>query len=174
MVKRARLKLRTCTPLLCAVGLVLSACSQQGSHFLSTPSTPATPPAPSAPAPQEPRAALRASTLIAMPVESRSGRVLGQIKDIVFDSNGRATHVIVAYGKDSGAGGKLAAIPWWTAVSDIHHGSLVLKATRLEGAPSFGSDSWPDVSNPSWSNTADDYWTIPVDSTSRSRARSTN
>ena len=172
MVKHTGLKLRSCTPLLCAVGLALSACSQQGSDFLSSPPPHAVPSAPAPPAPQGPRAALRASTLISMPVESRSGRVLGRIHDIVFNPNGtgRATHIVIAYGKGD-AGHRLVAIPWWTAMSDIHHGALVLKAARLEGAPSFEPGNWPDLRDSSWSDAADDYWTVPVDSTSRSRSR---
>ncbi len=172
MVKRTGLKLRSCTPLLCAVGLALSACSQQGSDFLSNSPPPAAPSAPASPAPRGPRAALRASTLITMPVESRSGRVLGRIRDIVFNrnDNGRATHIIIAYGK-GGAGNRLVAIPWWTAMSDIHHGALVLKAARLEGAPSFEPGNWPDLRDRSWSDSADNYWTVPIDSTSRSRTR---
>jgi sporulation protein YlmC with PRC-barrel domain len=172
MVKHAGLKLGSCTPLLFAAALALSACSQQGPDFLSSPSPPAAPSAPSAPAPEGPRAALRASTLISMPVESRSGQVLGRIRDILFnpDGNGHATHVIIAYGK-GGAGERLVAIPWWTAVSDIHHDALVVKAARLEGAPSFAPGNWPELTDPSWSDSADDYWTVPIDSTSRSRAR---
>jgi sporulation protein YlmC with PRC-barrel domain len=172
MVKHIGLKLRSCTPLLCAVGLVLSACSQQGSDFLSGPPPPAALPTPSAPAPQGPHAALRASTLITMPVESRSGRMLGRIRDIVFNpnGNGRATHIIIACDK----GGRLVAIPWWTAVADIHHGALVLQAARLEGAPGFDPGNWPDLTDSSWSDSADDYWTVPIDSTSRSRARPTD
>jgi len=175
MVKHTGLKLRSCMPLLCAAGLALSACSQQGSDFLSRPPPPAAPSVPAAPAPRGPRAALRASTLIAMPVESRSGRVLGRIRDIVFNpnGNGHATHIIIAYGK-GGTGDRLAAIPWWAAMSDIHHGALVLKEARLEGAPSFERGNWPDLRDSSWSDAADDYWTVPIDSTSRSRSRPPN
>lgn len=170
MVKHARLKLGFRTPLLCAAGLALGACSQQGPGLLPGASqTPAAPAGASAPEFHEPLAALRASTLITMPVESHSGRVLGQIQDIVFNSNGRATNVIVAYGK-GGINGKLVAIPWQTVVSDIHHGALVVHAARLAGAPSFELGSWPDIRDPSWSATADAYWTTPVDSTSRSRS----
>jgi len=169
MVKHARPKLRICTPLLCAAGLALSACSQQGSGLLPRASrAPAKPAGSTAAQFREPLAALRASTLITMPVETRSGEVLGQIQDIVFNSNGRATDVIVTYGK-GGPDAKLVAIPWQTAVSDIHHGSLVLDAARLKGAPSFELGSWPDIRDPSWSATADAYWTVPIDSTSRSR-----
>jgi hypothetical protein len=170
MVKRTDLLLRSCMPPLCAaLGLMLSACSPQGSDFMSgasrAPAAPESAAQPQPPAPG-PLAARRASTLISMPVQSDSGEPLGTIEDIVFGARGRATHVIV------NSAGRLVAIPWRIAMPRIHGGILELNRTRLSGAPSFTPDTWPDVSAPSWSATADAYWTTPVDSMSRSRSRS--
>lgn len=168
MVKRANPMLRACMPPLCAALGLLTACSQQGSDFLSGASqAPAAPTSTPQPAPQGPLAARRASTLVSMPVQSHAGQPLGTIQDIVFDSRGRATHLVI---NDSG---RLVPIPWRIAVANIHSGILVLSQKRLNDAPGFTSGAWPDVSDPSWSASADAYWTIPIDSTSRSRARPT-
>ena len=142
----------------------------------------------------------RASTLIGMPVVSADGGPLGEVKDIIFDRQGRATHVVIAYGTEPQAGpgeipddgkaastsdGKLTAMPWDTAVASIKDGRLVLDSAQLQGAPSFTPDTWPNLDNPAWSATADTYWRkavraaiaahpgAPIDSTARQRARPT-
>ncbi len=174
MVKRAKPMLRKCLPPLCAaLGLLLTACSQQGSEFMpkaSAPTAPATPAAPASaprPSPAGPVAARRASTLLSVPVQSAAGQPLGKIQDIVLDARGRATHLVIR------SDGKLVPIPWLLAVSSIHHGILVLSQKRLDGAPGFAAGAWPDITDRSWSAAADAYWTVPIDSTSRSRARPT-
>lgn len=140
----------------------------------------------------------RASTLIGMPVVSADGHPLGQVKDIVFDRQGRATHLVIAYGMqpeigppeipDDGkptasSGGKLTAMPWDAALASTKDGRLVLDATKLQSAPSFTPDTWPNLDDPSWSAPGDAYWrkvvqaTIaahpgsPIDSTTRQRGR---
>jgi sporulation protein YlmC with PRC-barrel domain len=145
----------------------------------------------SAPAPQ------RASTLIGMPVVSTDGNPLGEVKDIVFDPHGRATHVVIAHDTPSPTGPgeipegkleasperKLTAVPWKTAVASIHDGRVVLDGSKLESAPSFTPEEWPNLDDPAWSATADAYWRkvarpavvahphTPIDSTARLRAR---
>src|SRR5512146_600025 len=74
----------------------------------------------------------RASTLIGMPVVSLEGSALGKVKDIVFDRQGRATHLVIAYGTEPQTGpeeapeagrpasspdGKLTAMPWDAAAA---------------------------------------------------------
>lgn len=153
-------------PLCAALGLVLTACSPQGSDFMPGAShAPAAPASAARSRAPGPLAARRASTLISMPVQSEAGQPLGTIEDIVLSARGRATHVIV------NSAGKLVAIPWRIAMPRIHSGILVLNQARLSGAPSFTPGTRPDVSDPSWSATADAYWTTPVDSMSRSRSR---
>lgn len=153
-------------PLCAALGLALTACSPQGSGFMSGAShAPAAPASTPQPAAAGSPGARRASRLISMPVQSDAGQPLGTIDDIVFDPHGRATHLVVNFS------GKLVAIPWRIAVASIHGGILVLSQKRLEGAPGFARGAWPDLSDPSWSAAADAYWTVPVDSTSRSRER---
>lgn len=135
-------------------------------------------------------AARRASMVIGMPVVSAEGSPLGEVKDIIFDSLGRATHVVIAYAAQTQAGasspdGRLVAVPWDTAAARITDGHLVLDASNLQGAPSFKPEEWPDLDNPTWSATADAYWrkvalpplaahrSLPIDSMARRRARPT-
>ena len=140
----------------------------------------------------------RASTLIGMPVVSSDGSSLGAVTDIVFDRQGRATHLVIAYGTEPQAGppeipddgkplptpdGKLTAMPWDAAVASIKSGRLLLDPTQLQSAPSFTPGAWPNLDDPSWSASTDAYWRkavraaiaahpgAPIDSTTRQRGR---
>jgi sporulation protein YlmC with PRC-barrel domain len=202
-------------PLLCAVlGLATASCGQSQGPFGATESagtpagaaaaamaSPPDSPVGSPPAASQPGAQAgadqgsaptehRASTLIDMPVVSADDSPLGEVKDIIFDSQGRATHVVIACEEPSTAAasspdGKLVALPWETAIARITGGRLVLDNSHLQGAPSFTPEAWPNLDDPAWSVTADAYWRKvvhppaavhrgnPVDSTARQRARRT-
>jgi sporulation protein YlmC with PRC-barrel domain len=138
----------------------------------------------------------RASTLIGMPVVSADGSSLGAVKDIIFDRQGRATHLVISYTTEadaapaeipaagqSAAGDRLTAMPWDAAMASIKNGRLVLDDAKLQGAPSFTRDAWPNLDDPAWSATTDAYWRkavraaieahpgAPIDSTLRQRGR---
>src|SRR5579883_1614465 len=112
----------------------------------------------------------RASTLIGMPVVSADGNPTGEVKDIIFDRQGRATHLVIAYAgapetgpgetpdeqkSPSSSDGKLTVIPWDAALASIRDGRLVLDGAKLQDAPSFTPDAWPNLDDPSWSAAAD-------------------
>ncbi|HEY6514968.1 MAG TPA: PRC-barrel domain-containing protein [Steroidobacteraceae bacterium] len=132
--------------------------------------------------PASARADRRASTLIGMPVSAADGGALGAVKDIIFDRQGHATHVVIAYGTSS-SDDKLTAMPWDAAMASIKDGRLVLDDAQLKAAPSFTPDAWPNLDDPAWSETTDAYWRkavqaaiaahpgAPIDSTSRQRDR---
>jgi sporulation protein YlmC with PRC-barrel domain len=154
-----------------------------------------------APTPASTPTERRASTLIGMAVVATDGSSLGDVKDIIFDRQGRATHLVVSYGTSPPASsaapaappsdaesapppeGKLTAMPWDAAMASIKDGRLVLDGAQLQSAPSFTQASWPNLDDPAWSDTADAYWRkavqaaiaahpgAPIDSPSRQRAR---
>jgi sporulation protein YlmC with PRC-barrel domain len=142
----------------------------------------------------------RASTLIGIPVMSTAGSPLGEVKDIIFDRQGRATHLVIAYASQPDAApgdapgdgkpastpeGKLTAMPWDAAVASMKDGRLVLDDSKLQDAPSFTPDAWPNLEDPTWSADTDTYWRkavraaiaahpgAPIDSTDRQRGRRT-
>ena len=169
---------------------------------IASPSTAEAPPPSTAQAtpdvPTSTPAERRASTLIGMPVVSADGSPLGDVKDIVFDQQGRATHLVIAYGTAPdvspgditgaakpapGIDGKLTAMPWDAAAASIKDGRVVLDGSKLQDAPSFTPQAWPNLDDPGWSGPADVYWRkavraaiaahpgAPIDSTTRQRAR---
>jgi hypothetical protein len=129
---------------------------------------------------------------------STDGSPLGEVKDIIFDRQGRATHLVLAYHSqsDSAPGdspgdsrpapspdAKLTAMPWDAAVASMKDDHLVLDGSKLQDAPSFTPDTWPNLDDPAWSAPADTYWRnavraaiaahpgAPIDSTDRQRGR---
>jgi sporulation protein YlmC with PRC-barrel domain len=180
MVRRVNRMLRTLAPLTCALlGLALGGCSQRNSVFMpeSAQNAPSTAPRAPPPAPL-PAVAQRATTLIGLPVRSKSGKTLGAVQDIVFGANGTATHLILVRGRTAGPAGLLTAIPWKLAMKHIRGNALVLGAKRLTGAPGFTPGRWPDLGKSGWSAASDTYWAQssphafkPIDPTSRSRIR---
>lgn len=167
----------------------------------STPSAPqasASQPKADASADESMPAERRASTLIGMVVVSADGSAVGVVKDIIFDRQGRATHMVIAYGAEprtgpaempddgkpaSNSAGKLTAMPWDAALASIKDGRLVLDSAKLQGAPSFTPGTWPNLDDPGWSASTDTYWRKvvraaiaahpgnPIDSTTRQRGR---
>ncbi len=128
-------------------------------------------------APATPQVERRASTLIGMPVVSADGNSLGEVKDIIFNRQGQATHLVISYRSEpqgpqspspGAAGGtaspsdgsarELTAIPWDAAMASIKDGQLVLGGATLHGAPSFTPDEWPNLDDPAWSDATDAYW----------------
>ncbi|HEX8756414.1 MAG TPA: PRC-barrel domain-containing protein [Steroidobacteraceae bacterium] len=116
-----------------------------------------------------------------MTVVSGDGSPVGEVKDVIFDRQGRATHLVIS----SSADGKLTAMPWDAALAIIKDGKLVLDGAKLQGAPSFRPDAWPNLDDPHWSAKADAYWRKavraaiaahpgnPIDSIARQRGRRT-
>lgn len=126
----------------------------------------------------------RASTLIGVSVVSTDGSPLGEVKDIIFDPRGRATHLVIAYSSQpASTDAKLTAMPWDAAVASMKDGHVVLDGSKLQDAPSFTPDAWPNLDDPGWSATTDTYWRkavqaaiaahpgAPIDSTDRQRGR---
>ncbi len=169
---------RTFVPTLCVLSaLMLGACSQQNADFMPGGAAAAAP-STSAAAPALPAVALRASSLIGLPVQSRSGQRLGAVLDIVFGSEGAAPHLIVVHASGSGTPGTLTAVPWKLAIKHLRGGALVFEAKRFADAPAFPPGQWPKLDTPHWSAAADAYWSrtegpsfTPIDPTTRSRAR---
>jgi sporulation protein YlmC with PRC-barrel domain len=133
-----------------------------------------------------------------MAVVATDGASLGKVKDIVFDRQGRATHIVIAYGPQPqtkpaalpndgvaapAAHGKLTAMPWDAAMASVKGGQLVLDRAQLQSAPSFAPGNGHNLDDPDWNANADAYWRkavqeaieahpgAPIDSPSRSRNR---
>jgi sporulation protein YlmC with PRC-barrel domain len=107
------------------------------------------------------RNVLSCSTLIRDSVKNKAGEDLGTIKDIMIDlSSGKVAYAVLSFGGILGVGGKLFAIPWrFLEVSqDEHMFVLNVPREKLERAPGFDKDNWPDMSDPSWIAGIDEFY----------------
>ena len=90
---------------------------------------------------------LSASTIIGDPVVNEYGEDLGKIEELMIDlDHGRVAYAVLSFGGLFGVGGKLFAVPLEAMRVDPENHRFVLdiERERLEQAPGFDKDDWPD------------------------------
>jgi sporulation protein YlmC with PRC-barrel domain len=105
----------------------------------------------------------RASELIGMKVYNTADEELGRIEDLVMDADeGRVRYAALSFGGFLGIGDKLFAVPMHALnirrVDDKPRFVLNVDKDRLENAPGFNTDAWPDFANPDWGAEVDAYY----------------
>ncbi|WP_079436014.1 PRC-barrel domain-containing protein [Zoogloea sp. LCSB751] len=106
-------------------------------------------------------ALMGADTLIGNDVYSRKAEMLGEVKEIMLDiRTGRIAYAVLSFGGFIGIGDKLFAIPWEALTLDTMNKRFVLdvEKERLERAPGFDKDKWPDMANPAWAEDIHAYY----------------
>ncbi|APW47017.1 PRC-barrel domain-containing protein [Rhodoferax antarcticus] len=102
-----------------------------------------------------------ADTLLGNAVFNRQEEDLGSVKEIMLDVRaGRISYAVLSYGGLLGIGDKLFAVPWAALTLDTDNKRFTLDVTkdRLERAPGFDKDNWPNMSNQEWAKDLDDYY----------------
>ena len=102
-----------------------------------------------------------ADTLIGDDVYNHKDENLGDIKEIMLDiNNGRIAYAVLSFGGFLGIANKLFAVPWSALTLDAANKRFLLKVDkeRLESAPGFDKDNWPDMADPTWQNTIHSYY----------------
>ena len=92
----------------------------------------------------------KASDLIGKNVVNPEGKTLGEIKNLAIDGEqGRIAYAILSFGGFLGIGNKLFAIPWGALRIGPGGDNFVLNVdkAKLEKAPGFDNDKWPDLTN---------------------------
>ncbi len=95
----------------------------------------------------------RASDLKGNKVRNREGEHLGKIEEIMIElDSGRIGYAVLSFGGILGIGDKLFAVPWRALSLDREKREFILDIPkkRLEEAPGFDKDNWPDMANPEW------------------------
>lgn len=106
-------------------------------------------------------ALMGASSLIGDKVRNRQAENLGEIKEIMLDtSSGAVSYAVLSFGGFLGMGDKLFAVPWEALTLDTQNRCFVLNVekTRLQDAPGFDKNKWPDMSDPSWTEQIKKYY----------------
>ena len=104
---------------------------------------------------------LSASTLIGDAVHNNAGENLGKVEELMLDlEQGRISYAVLSFGGFLGMGNKLFAIPWdaFTLDTDEHAFVLNVPKEKLEKAPGFDKDNWPDFADRKWGQTIHQYY----------------
>ena len=81
------------------------------------------------------------------------GEEIGVLKEIILDMHaGRVGYAVLSVGGMRGMGEKLFAVPWQALTLDAANKRLILDIdkNRLEAAPGFNKDDWPDMADSAW------------------------
>ena len=109
------------------------------------------------------RKVMGASTLTSDEVRNQSGEDLGKIEEIMLDvPSGRIAYAVLSFGGFLGIGDKLFAVPWQALQLNEDDKCFILNVSkdRLEDAPGFDKNNWPDMSDPEFGGRVYDYYGI--------------
>ena len=107
--------------------------------------------------------ALSAGTLTGDTVKNRADEELGTLQEIMIDlDRGQIAYVVMAAGGFLGIGDKYFAIPWSLLEVDTENHNVIvdLDRERIEDAPGFDKDNWPDPSDVGWLNEVHAYYDL--------------
>jgi sporulation protein YlmC with PRC-barrel domain len=86
---------------------------------------------------------------------------LGDVKDFMLDlRTGKVAYAVLSFGGFLGMGEKLFAVPWSALTLDTENKRFTLDVSkeRLESAPGFDKDNWPDMADPAWADGIRTYY----------------
>jgi len=109
------------------------------------------------------RQVMSASSLSGDRVKNRAGEDLGKIDEIMIDiPRGRVAYGVLSFGGMLGIGNKLFAVPWGALMLDEDNKQFILDIdkSRLESAPGFDKDNWPDMADPAWGSQIYNYYRV--------------
>ncbi len=109
---------------------------------------------------------LSAGSINGNTVRNTKGEELGKIEEVMLDiHSGAIGYAVVSHGGILGMGDKLFAVPWKAFSVDTKNHEMVLDAPkeRMENAPGFNKDNWPNFADPTWAESIHSYYlTTPV------------
>jgi len=108
----------------------------------------------------------KASEVIGSKVKNPQGEDLGKVEELVVDPmTGTIEYAAISFGGFLGMGDKLFAVPFsMLKAPEVPEGdrrayfTLNADKARLEKAPGFDKNNWPDLSVPAWADEIDKYY----------------
>jgi len=104
---------------------------------------------------------MSAGSLSKNDVYNPKGEELGSVKDFMLDTrSGRVSYAVLSYGGFLSIGEKLFAVPWDALKLDTINKRFVLDVDkqRLENAPGFDKDQWPNMADATWAKDIHSYY----------------
>jgi sporulation protein YlmC with PRC-barrel domain len=96
---------------------------------------------------------LSSTTLLGDHIRNTRGEELGKLEEIMLDlDTGQIAYAVLSFGGFLGLGDKLFAIPWQALTVDTENKEIVLAVSKekLENAPGFDKDDWPESLDRNW------------------------
>jgi sporulation protein YlmC with PRC-barrel domain len=96
-----------------------------------------------------------AGTLLGEDVYNGKDEKLGDIKEFMLEMDtGKVAYAVLSFGGFLGMGEKLFAVPWQALKLDTANKRFVLdvEKDRLQNAPGFDKDDWPDMTDQTWAS----------------------
>lgn len=109
-----------------------------------------------------------AGTLLGEDVYNDKDEKLGHIKEIMLKmSNGTVAYAVLSFGGILGMGDKLFVVPWEVLKLDTENKRFVLNVEkgRLQNAPGFDKNEWPDLTDPESMGKVHSFYGIPAEQT---------
>ncbi len=106
-----------------------------------------------------------ADALIGKDVYNYDDEHVGDIKEIVLNTvTGEIAYVVLSFGGILGLGEKLFAVPWKALTPSSANQTFILNECkeRLEKAPGFDKDCWPNMVEKSWVNEVHTFYETRV------------
>ena len=103
------------------------------------------------------------STVAGYRVRSPEHQDLGMIEEIIIHpDDGRIAYAVLCFGGGLGFGDRLFVVPWDLLRVDTEDRVLILDwdTAKLDGAPAFEQDDWPDFTDQSWERKIHDYYGV--------------
>jgi len=102
-----------------------------------------------------------ADTLMGEDVYNRQEEDLGDIKEFMIDmQSGKIAYAVLSFGGIMGMGNKLFAVPFQALQLDTVNKRFILDVAkeRLENAPGFDKDRWPDMASAEFGTQVSSFW----------------
>lgn len=106
---------------------------------------------------------ISATTAIGDAVVNDAGEDLGKIEEIMLDvASGKIGYAVLSFGGFMGMGDRYFAVPWETLSLDEknHRFMLNVPKAKLEQAPGFDKDRWPNFADPTFAQSIEQHYRL--------------
>ncbi|MDF2939654.1 MAG: PRC-barrel domain containing protein [Gammaproteobacteria bacterium] len=111
---------------------------------------------------------ITASQLIGENVINSRDEDVGKIKELVLNlRTGEIAYAVLSFGGFLGMGDKLFAIPFHLMKIDPKKDYVILdiEKSKLENAPGFDKQHWPDINDKKWADSIESYYLLSIEET---------
>jgi sporulation protein YlmC with PRC-barrel domain len=106
---------------------------------------------------------LSATTIIGDEVRNLQGEDIGEIEELMVNlADGCIAYAVLSFGGILGLGDKLFAVPWKALRMrpEEHAFVMDIRKEKLENAPGFDKDNWPNMSDIEWAERVNSFYGI--------------